>query len=60
MFHYLFVVLPLVDVSLLPHYLPRVPLVVVLPKLAAYFPLEVPIPITTFLIVHFIPVVELF
>jgi len=59
--HYLSVVLLLVVVSLLPHYLPGVPLfVVVLPRLTAYFLLEVPFLIASFSTIHFLPAVELF
>ena len=61
MYHYLSVVLLLVAISLLPHYLPRVPLfVVVLPRLTAYFLLEVPFLVAHFSTIHFPPVVELF
>lgn len=52
---------PLFVVSLVLHYLLGDLLVVArLPRLATYLPLEVLVPVTTFLTVHFIPIVGLF
>ena len=54
-------VLLLVDVSLLPHYLPRVPLsVAILSRLIAYFLLEVTFLVAAFSTIHFLLAIELF